>query len=419
MVARHATFIRVRRANAWLITILLAGLAIRLGWGVYLAADQASLARLPDQQEYLELGRNLLAGEGLRFLDPRFNDVVLAFRTPGYPAFVALCGGNVRAIRAVQAVIDASSILATFLLARRWLTPGASLLAAGLVAINPYLIYFTGLILSESLFAAMLIWGIALIARHNSTRTGWWIGAMLLALSVLVRPSAILLPVCLGIGATIATRGATPTPTRWVPPVGATMLILTGLILLPWAYRNWRVTGSWIWTTTNSGITLFDGFHADASGASDQRFVQTMPQLRSMNEIERDRYLGDAARRFIIENPRRSVLLAAVKVARTWSPIPLSDEYGGNWKYVGAAMGYMLPFGLMVFLGLCFGSLPTSVKVFLLIPAIYFTVAHAVSVGSLRYRIPADVPMAVIAAAMQFHKHRAGASDDTPGPQNA
>jgi hypothetical protein len=33
-----------------------------------------------------------------------------------------------------------------------------------------------------------------------------------------------------------------------------------------------------------------------------------------------------------------------------------------------------------------------------MLPAIYFTAAVALSVGSLRYRLPADVPMAVVAA---------------------
>jgi hypothetical protein len=49
--------------------------------------------------------------------------------------------------------------------------------------------------------------------------------------------------------------------------------------------------------------------------------------------------------------------------------------------------------------GLFSPSLPGSAKMFLLAPAVYLTVVHAMSVGSLRYRIPAEVPMAVIAAA--------------------
>jgi hypothetical protein len=39
------------------------------------------------------------------------------------------------------------------------------------------------------------------------------------------------------------------------------------------------------------------------------------------------------------------------------------------------------------------------VKLFLLVPAIYLTLSHALTVGSLRYRLAAEPMLAVIAAA--------------------
>ena len=36
---------------------------------------------------------------------------------------------------------------------------------------------------------------------------------------------------------------------------GTSMLLLTILMLLPWAIRNHRVLGQWVWTSTNAGIT--------------------------------------------------------------------------------------------------------------------------------------------------------------------
>jgi hypothetical protein len=48
----------------------------------------------------------------------------------------------------------------------------------------------------------------------------------------------------------------------------------------------------------------------------------------------------------------------------------------------------------------------------LMLPAVYFTLLHALSVGSLRYRIPAEVPMAVIAAsALVRHQQPIGNGD--------
>jgi 4-amino-4-deoxy-L-arabinose transferase-like glycosyltransferase len=409
---------RLRRPlNRRLIILLLLAAGVRLGWVLRLPPTAVALDSLPDQREYLELANSLRHAE-FCFVDPRFADVVYAYRTPGYPALVALCNQDPSIVRIVQAILDTSSVLAVYLVARRWLSVGPSLFAAGVVALNPFLIYFCGLILSETLFTTMLIWGMTLLVLRQRASdadpvalasAGWreslrslrlWVGGVaLLALSVLVRPSAIVLPVLLSVTAAFVNRwGRQPYDSRWIPPVATLALGLTILALLPWAWRNDRVLGSWIWTTTNSGITLYDGLSPDATGASDQRFVRDMPQLKSMDEVGRSRYLGRLAWDFAREHPLRAAELAVIKIARTWSPVPLSRDYGGNVRYVVVGLLYTLPFFALAIMGLWSRRAPRSAKVFLVAPAVYFTLVHAVSVGSLRYRIPSDVPMAVMAA---------------------
>ena len=361
---------------------------------------------LGDQFEYISLARNLLAGQGLRFFDERFSEEVYAFRAPGYPLFLAACRGSVRAARIAQALLDTSTVLAAFILARRWLAPGISLIAAVLVAFNPFLVYFTGLILSETLFTALLTWGMVLLAWR---RNYLW-GGLLLAASVLVRPSAIALPVVLGIAGVFIMHHPHEVQTsrwRWARmPVGATMLLLTALALFPWALRNKSVLGEWVILTTNGGITRYDGFHPAATGASDQSFVTApeMKRFQRLNEIERDEAFHMLARDWIRstgrEDPRRLARLTVIKLARTWSPIPLSAEFGSKATYRWIAMAYSIPTATLCVLGLVWGmSLPRKAKFFLLLPALYFTVIHALSVGSLRYRVPVEPALAVIAAA--------------------
>ncbi len=359
-------------------------------------AGEADLSRLPDQLEYLELGRNLIAGNGLKFRDPDFDEDLLAYRAPGYPLLIAACGGHVRAVRVVQSLIETSTVLAVYVLARRWLGRGASHFAAALIAVNPFLMFFCGLILSETLFTSMLAWGMALLVW---SRLAPWFGAIVLALSVLVRPSSIALPVLLAMVSAITNRDL-PRPYLLKGPFSSavSVLLLCGLVLLPWGYRNYHVLGAWIFTTTNSGMTFYDGFNPHATGASNQRSIRALQELRPMSETERSEYLSRRAWQYVREHPGRSAELAVVKIARTWSPVPLSEDYGSR-RNVIIALGYMTPFYALIALGLWFGSPGLSAKVFLLLPAIYFTVAHALSVGSLRYRIPADVPMAIVAAA--------------------
>ncbi|MGB7159769.1 MAG: glycosyltransferase family 39 protein [Tepidisphaeraceae bacterium] len=390
----------------YLLLLLFVALAIRLGWAMTRPADAASVDQLPDQREYLETARNLLYGEGLGFVDPRFGQKVYAFRTPGYPAFLAACGANVRVARVVQAILDTGTVLAAYLLARRWLSKWASLFAALLVAFNPFLIYFCGLLLTETLFTAMLAWAMVLLAWPGAitsvgkARLAWIGGVLLLALAVLVRPGAIGLPVGLAVCGVLVNRRASNAyhlGSFWPLPVAATALLLTGLVLLPWAYRNHLVVGQWIWTSTNGGFTAYDGFNPDADGSSNQSFVQAMPQLGRMDEVGRSKYLTARARDYTDAHPGRVTELAIAKIARMWSPKPLSDDFGRP-LYVAAALLYGAPFFLLVIVGVFSSPLPLSAKVFLLSPAVYLTVVHALSVGSLRYRVPAEVPMAVVAA---------------------
>jgi 4-amino-4-deoxy-L-arabinose transferase-like glycosyltransferase len=373
--------------------ILLTALALRIGWGLSRPTGQSAIDALPDQREYLSLGRNLLAGRGLQFTDPRFGQEVWAYRTPGYPLLIVACGGHVRLIRAAQALLDSSTVLAVFLLARRWLTPDLSLLAATLVAVDPLLVYFSSLILSETLFTAMLAWGLVLLLRG---RRAAWAGAAVLALAVLVRPSAILLPAVLGLAANRKIAGAA--------------LAMTFLALLPWAARNHQRLGAWIWTTTNSGITLYDGFNPAATGASDQSFVRQMPQLAHMSEVDRSEYLKSLADDFIRAHPAACVKLAILKAGRMWSPLPLSPQFSRP-LFIAIALAHGLPLLALALVALLMPRLPWPATALLLAPAIYFTVIHAASVASLRYRIPVEPLAAVLAASACQPARRMGTAE--------
>ena len=388
--------------------LLLLGLTIRVGWALAQPAEVD--ARLPDQYEYLRIAQTFLAGHGMQFYDERFNQNVVAFRTPGYPFFLALCNANPRTVRLVQALLDTSTALSVYLIARQWLAAGPSLLAVAAVVFNPFLVYFCGLLLTETLFTAMLAWAVALLVlRPNHL----W-GGIVLALSVLVRPSAVPLPIILGICAAFlhyVPGDVTPRRRHWLHvPVGTTMLLLVILTLLPWALRNRGTLGEWVWLTTNGGVTRYDGFNPDATGASDQSFLASheMNHLRKMSELERDAYLSDLAGQWISrtwqDDPTRLFRLTLAKLARTWSPIPLSEEFGGRRLYRVIAWLYSIPFYVLVVVGLWGTGLwgtavPRTGKLLLLAPAAYFTLVHAMSVGSLRYRIPTEPLLAMLAAA--------------------
>jgi len=417
----HASVSQARHGRRGLAIVLLVALVLRMGWALSRPAGDAAIDALPDQREYLSLASNLLHGQGLMFIDKRFNDQVFAFRMPGYPVFLAACGANPRIARAVQAVVDTSTVLAVYLLAvllapvRRGDAVG--LVAAWIVTLNPYLIYFSGLLLSETVFTAMLAWAMYLMLRGGGGQSASWRqtfvwlgGCALLAISILVRPSAIALGVVIALAAVIvnhrrakayqqAKGTASVVAARWPLPAGATMLLLAAVVLTPWGLRDFRILGRWVPLDTNTGFTLYDGYNPEATGGSDQSFVDRQPQLQVLSEVDRSDYLAAKARQYASEHPAHCTWLAAAKLARFWSPVTLSRDYAQP-RYRLAGFLYGVPMDVLILSGLFWGDLAPTVKFFLLTPALYFSIVHALTVGSLRYRMPSEPPMAILAASV-------------------
>ncbi len=378
-------------------TLLTIAFILRVVYSWSKPSDLASLATLPDQREYMELARSIAGGATMGFYDPRFAETVYAYRTPGYPIFLAGTGADARLARIAQAAVDTSTVLGVYLLARRWMNRRASLLAGAMVAVNPFLIYFTGLLLSETLFTALLTWGVVGLAWASRAMWMGVLGSLALVACAIVRPSALFLIVLLPL--------LTPTIDLWRRGMlVVASLVLAGAMFGPWAARNQRMLGQPILATTNGGITLYDGFRPGATGASDQSFVATMPELREMTEIQRSNYLELLGWRFITENPGQAARLGVIKLARTWSPVPLSAEFGRPlYRVVGLL--YAIPFYVLVLWGLWRPTLSRPVKGFLLVAAVYFSVVHVMSVGSLRYRIPVEPLLCVIAAGAVHRKN--------------
>ncbi len=381
-----------------IIGVLVFALALRVGWAVVQPRTVEAIARLPDQAEYLSLGRNLLHELSLHFFDQRFGQTIWAYRMPGYPVMIAGCGGSVLAVRLLQCLIDTSTVFGVYLLSRNlFRRESAGVFAAALIAVNPFDVYFCGLILSETVFAALMMWGLVLLVSRR------FAGAMiLLILACYCRPIAIFIsPVLIAVAMMNSAPGSAYHFARAIRRgllAALLAVVCIGVALLPWAWRNHQRLGSWIWTTTNDGITLRDGFNDRAGGASDQRWIAADPAIRSMGEVRRSRYLKWSAWQWIGEHPGQLPLLSLRKILRTWSPVPLSREFGRPLLRIISA-AYAVPFDLLCVIGLCSAGLRWNIKLLLIIPAVLVTAGAVMSVGSIRYRLPAEAPLAVLAAA--------------------
>ena len=186
-------------------------------------------------------------------------------------------------------------------------------LAAAITAVAPPLVGFSVILLSETLFAAALVMSllvhgqVGLGCREAGAQgLGWRNGAALtgltIGLAVYVRPSWLLAAPCFAV---LFALWLSRRRSIWDSVLTAAIVVAcTYGSLAPWAYRNYTITGHWIWTTLWVGPSLYDGFNPQANGESNMEFFEHDNLMNRMSEYDVDRYYREKSWQFIRENPR-------------------------------------------------------------------------------------------------------------------
>ena len=385
--------------------LFLVALVMRAGWGTFalMRADDPTQLSLPDEEQYWLVASSLAGGDGLRD-ELGFQ----ATRMPLYPAvlapFTRVAHGVVLA-KVLHWLVGATVAVLAFALAAALFDRTIGMWAALAVAIDPFLIFTSSLLLTETFCAAALLalwWAtVPLLNEPPTGRHAWsrWLGVgVLAAAAVYVRPSNLGLVVALVVfvGSARRWRG------RMVVGAVAVGAVVTAA-LVPWAVRNHKVTGEWCWLTNRGGISLYDGVHPGADGSSDLGDIKQMPAVAGLKEGEWNRYFFRESLRLIREDPGRVVGLAGVKLRRMWNPFPNVETHQSSSVRLVSA-GWVLP---VYALGACgvflllkrHGVGEVRAALFLLLPAVCLTMLHSLFVGSVRYRLVA-MPMLEILAAV-------------------
>jgi 4-amino-4-deoxy-L-arabinose transferase-like glycosyltransferase len=384
-----------------LLLIFLIAAVLRIGL-VLATSGQDSL--FPDEGAYLTSARSLAEGDGL--ID-EFG--YRATYMPGYPAFLALFQGLDHPLfwaRLVQAFLAAWVAPATMWMACEWMrlagrpvgerSQTTVLIIAGLLAAcNPFLVYFSRLLLTEALYAAVLVSAWALVLRL--ARVGWSLRAtvaagVLLWMAIMLRPAAAPIALAAPILLFLIRRDLKSF-------VAGSMLVLIIFVgLAPWAARNRIYVGRWEFLTTRGGISLYDGLQPRATGESDLAHTKTMAGAVGLGETEWDNHFRALALREARKDPVRVLRLAGAKFLRTWSLRPHVDTHReGGASFVSTIWIVTV----LILAGVGWWANRSALKAWalLLAPVILTTAMHMVFVGSIRYRIPVTPMMFVLAGA--------------------
>jgi Dolichyl-phosphate-mannose-protein mannosyltransferase len=332
-----------------------------------------------------------------------------AYWPPGAPflyslAFRALGIGGA-AVVALNLVLAVAKLALAFSLVRTWFGRRAAVLATAALACWPTQIALTTVLSSEHPFDVALlaaVWAFERGWRDGTLAADAVIGVALAAASY-VRPTA--LPLAAGFALIAWTRGA---PLGRVLRLAFAASAVMALLIAPWSARNHRVFGRWVAVSANGGANLWMGNNPTANGG----YVALPREVRDMNTAERNAYLGDAAKRWMRENPGRALALAVRKLAITYGretigvvwneralapagprvELALKALCSGFWwlallaALAGAALR-LRAHGLAA----CFRDAPIALWG-------YFALVHAVTVGQDRYHL-ASVPFIAALAA--------------------
>lgn len=290
--------------------------------------------------------------------------------------------------------------------------------AGWLAAVHPLLVFFSGYLLTESVFSLTLLLALLASAEWVKTpRRGRALGAGLLwGVAALTRPTALPLPILVALwswwplGLIVGGRERV----RQVALLALGMALVVG----PWTLRNALEFRAFIPVTTGGGRSLLDANNPivwdDPRLQGGATSVYTLEpyasQFRGRTEHEIDGLSARMARDFMAERLSQLPAMAAKKLARFWR---LTAEGGatGRWARDDSALSRLLTvmdpllvwslFSLPLAIGGVALSLRAARRLYQSLPLLVigaFSLGAMLYWGSLRLRVPVEPLVTVYAA---------------------
>ena len=418
---------RSRRETAGA-ALLLFGVAFALRALYALLAVGPGATPSSDPAEYDQIAWNLARGAGFSlggpsgvhptaFVPPLLPWVVsLLYRAAGHHFFAAVM---------LQCAIGALVPLAIDALGAAMFGGSAGRIAGWLAALNPLAVFFSGYLLTETLFSLVLAAALlASVEWVKTPRPARALGVGLLwGVAALARPPALLLP-WLIVAWALVPLGLTLERKDRARQV---LLLALGfaLVLGPWTIRNAFVFHRFVPLTTGGGRALLDsnnpevwGNPALRGGANSTYDLEPYAtEFRGLDEAEADARARRRALDFLRAHASEWPAMALAKLARFWR---LTTEAGttGSWQRAGSPLALALkrldPLLIWSVLTLPFAlwglarSLSGPRRWFQALPALvilFFSLGAVAFWGALRMRVPIE-PLTGLLAAVGFEDAR-------------
>ena len=334
-----------------------------------------------DTQAYIRIAKNFLSGEGLIASPDK-----VAYYPPIYPIFLAgiygVFGDGYWPIRIIQSILAGLTCVIVYQLGKMVLDGQTGMIAGFICAIYPFFIFYTGFVLTETLFIFLLL--MTIFFFYRSIKTPTWknlsLTGMLAGITVLTRPTFVGF-ILLFYLSFIFLKGW---KNKNCFKIGGVIFIFLSLTILPWTVRNFYHLKAFIPLTTMGGVTFWEGNNPYATGGPCQYWPQ---EIKDLSEIERNRYLTRKTLQVIWENPLRFIRLSGVKFIRFWNIVPNYEGFSSPLYHLTSLFSY-LPVLITAMWGIFLTRKRWKNFLMFYFVIISFTIIHMIFVGSIRYREP-------------------------------
>lgn len=346
-----------------------------------------------DSSLYRRLAEGILSGQG--FVDAEGEPT--AFVGIGYPAFLALLfqiSDSTLFIALVQSVIGAATVSLIAWMGGRLGQLSGAWIAGIAAAFYPHLIFWTGYVLTETIYVFLLVAAVA--AAVAASREGDNRVQFAAVSGVAFGCAALVRPIALGLGLLFVALAFFLRLYRTRALVGLAAL---ALIMAPWVVRNAIQLGAPVVTSTESGYVLWQGNSPGANGGTrgyvDELDFKPLNLSENLSEVERDAEYRRQALRWMARNPNRVLELVPKKLWNMWRP---TYEGASTINNLVTYATY-LPLLVGALMGL-YRARRHPIGILLLTVVGYHLLVHGLVTGMIRFRLPVEAILLVALAGL-------------------
>jgi hypothetical protein len=331
--------------SLWLLLIIVLALAARLAVVLVLGDGANPISGAFDQYSYDALAQRVAAGHSFSFptawypfTQPDEPTAHWSYAYTLYLAVVYAAVGHYPIIaRLIQVLLSAIGLWLTFRIGRRLFGERVGLAAAALAAFYAYFVFFAAALMTQTFYI------IALLAAMDVTlqlidRSRWrrWLAlGLALGLATLLRQTVLIFAPLLLAWIWWRLRHtedhAQSTDARALRSGGLQSsvagpllcLAVIALCVLPFTVYNYRTFNDFLLLNSNGGYWLYSSNHPDQGASFDGNYAAPLPEaLRGLPEPAIDRALYRQGLQFIVDDPKRFLLLSMSRIGSYYWLLP-------------------------------------------------------------------------------------------------